>query len=196
MATVRSFPASKFWRWDLILLLAGLCLLGRAGFGWFRYLAFQRVASAHLTPEELHHGLRLSSLGGKTHRLVGTVRIGRLGMSVPVIEGDDEETLSLGAGHVPESAGMGGVGNTVVAAHRDLAFHGLRRVKTGDIVEVDADTTYTYRVSRLRVVDPDDTSVLAPSRERSLTLITCYPFGFIGNAPKRFVVQAEFVAHR
>jgi sortase A len=105
--------------------------------------------------------------------------------------GDDESSLKLGAGLISGTSPIGANGNTVIAGHRDLAFRALRDIKTGDVVDIVADKTYAYRVESTRIVDPDDVSVLENDGKPELTLITCYPFHYTGDAPKRFIVQAR-----
>jgi sortase A len=112
---------------------------------------------------------------------------------VAVVEGIDEEALDIGAGHMPGTPLWGQPGNVVIAAHRDLSFHPLRKVRPGDVIETNAGQPYRYRVDRISIVDPEDVTVLAGSHSSTLTLITCYPFSFIGNAPKRFIVRATLL---
>lgn len=121
------------------------------------------------------------------------ILVPRLGMAVLVVEGDNEESLALGAGHVSGSAGIGEQGNVVIAGHRDMAFRVLQDIKVGDEVRVEADKTYKYIVNRVRIVEPDDVSVLRDEGRAELTLITCYPFSFVGFAPQRYVVQARML---
>ncbi len=114
-------------------------------------------------------------------------------MSVLVVEGDDEDSLSLAAGHVPGTAGLGGLGNAVVAGHRDTLFRPLRKIKAGDRIRICAGKTFEYVVDDVRIVNPDDVSVLRDRHEGILTLITCYPFRYSGDAPKRYIVQAKLL---
>jgi sortase A len=112
-----------------------------------------------------------------------------------VLNGDDDKSLSLGAGLVTGTSMIGGNGNTVIAGHRDIAFRALRNIQAGDIVRIEsADAkTYAYRVERTRIVNPDDVSVLASDGQPRLTMITCYPFYYTGDAPKRYIVDARLV---
>lgn len=127
--------------------------------------------------------------------LLGWIDIPRLGTSAAILEGTDERWLEQGAGHLPDTALPAADGNAAIAGHRDSVFRGLRRVAIGDRIEVTTPTsTHVYAVDSLKVVPPTDTSVIAPSRTEQLTLITCYPFTYIGPAPERFVVQAHRVA--
>jgi sortase A len=112
-------------------------------------------------------------------------------MSVLVLEGDDDTALSLGAGHLVGTAPVGGIGNTVIAGHRDTAFRELRRIRLGDHISIEGERTEFYVVRTMQVVDPDDIQVLNSSKQRELTLLTCYPFSYLGSAPKRYVIRAE-----
>jgi len=127
--------------------------------------------------------------------LVGRVVIPRLGVSAMVNEGADNDILSRAVGHVPSTARPGDAGNVALAAHRDTHFRPVRNIAAGDTIELEtADGTFEYRVDKMWVVSPKDTSVLQPTKEPSLTLITCYPFNFVGHAPKRYIVRATQVA--
>jgi sortase A len=117
-----------------------------------------------------------------------------IGLSATVIEGSDDWTLSRAAGHIEETALPGGRGNVAIAAHRDTVFRPLRRVRVGDVIALTtADHIYQYRVTQTRIVKPDEVDVLNPRGRPTLTLVTCYPFTFIGHAPLRYVVFADLV---
>jgi sortase A len=123
--------------------------------------------------------------------LLGRLEAPSVQMSAPVLEGSDDGTLSRGAGHIEDTPFPGQSGNIGIAGHRDTVFRPLRRIKVGDpLALTTADRTYRYRVSKTLIVGPDDVYVLDPTKEPTLTLVTCYPFEFIGHAPKRFIVQA------
>jgi sortase A len=125
---------------------------------------------------------------------IGRIEIPRLRVAAIVREGADKKTLERAVGHVPGSARPGESGNMVLAAHRDTFFRPLRRIRVNDRIRVVVPpNTYEYRVESLRVVEPDETDVLASNGVEELTLITCYPFRFIGPAPERFVVSAARV---
>jgi sortase A len=121
------------------------------------------------------------------------IEIPRLRMSAIVREGADEETLELAVGHVPGTALPGEEGNIALAGHRDTFFRPLRRIKMNDRIRVIVPpNTYEYEVTSLDVVEPHEVSVLESSvGSEELTLVTCYPFRYIGHAPKRFIVKAE-----
>src|SRR5262249_25510166 len=104
-------------------------------------------------------------------------------------------TLSRAAGHIEETALPGERGNFAVAAHRDTIFRPVRNLRVGDALTVTtAERLYTYRVSRTRIVAPSAVDVLDPSDHATLTLVTCYPFTYIGRAPERYVVVADLVS--
>ena len=146
--------------------------------------AFELAAKTHVVPARV-------AAGG----VVGMLDVPRLSLSTPVIEGDDERTLQRAAGHLPDTPLPWEHGNSAIAGHRDGLFRPLKDVKVGD--EIRFRTTrdeFVYRVARTSIVKPDDVSVLGPRESSALTLITCYPFYYVGSAPKRFVVYAERVS--
>jgi sortase A len=127
--------------------------------------------------------------------LIGRVDIPRLKLSAAVAEGDDDKTLGKAVGHLPDTPlPWQRRGNVGLAAHRDGLFRALGGIRIDDEVRVvTRQGEYHYRVKKTHIVDPDDVWVLAPTTRPTITLITCYPFSFVGNAPQRFVVQAELV---
>ena len=127
----------------------------------------------------------------RTGSLIGMLDVPRLELSTPVIQGDDTRTLKRAVGHLPDTPMPWDEGNSAVAGHRDTFFRAMRNVRLGDDIAVATPRgTFHYRVTRLRIVAPQDLSVLQPSGGIALTLITCYPFTYVGNAPKRYIVQA------
>ena len=123
---------------------------------------------------------------------VGKLEVPRIGISVIVLQGMERGTLIAGAGHVPRTPLPGAEGNVVIAAHRDTFFRKLEGILPGDRVQVATlRRTYEYVVSSSEVVDPEDIQVMESRARRELTLITCYPFYFVGPAPKRFIVHAR-----
>lgn len=123
---------------------------------------------------------------------IGLLEIPRLGLSTPILSGEDERTLALGAGHLRDTPAPWEEGNSAVAGHRDGVFRPIRNIRVGDRIVVETlEGNFAYVVTDTRVVMPDDLSVLEPGETSVLTLITCYPFNYIGPAPKRFIVRAE-----
>jgi len=120
------------------------------------------------------------------------LRIPRLNLEVPILNGTDDITLNRGVGWIEGTAQIGENGNMGVAGHRDGFFRGLKDIKVGDRVELEGpERTDTYVVDQLQIVRPEDVSVLRPRSQPSLTLVTCYPFYFIGSAPQRYIVHAS-----
>jgi sortase A len=127
--------------------------------------------------------------------VIGRLSVPRLHLSAMVREGVDRRTLLLAVGHIPATALPGEPGNVGVAGHRDTFFRRLKDLRTGDEIQFSTlSGDFKYVVESLIVVEPDNMAVLAPSTQNVLTMVTCYPFYYIGNAPKRFVVRARQVA--
>ena len=118
--------------------------------------------------------------------------IPRLDAQLYVVEGDGPRELRRGPGHLSGTALPGGDGNCVIAGHRDTHFRVLKDIRQGDDIVMQTKTgEYRYRVKSIRVVSPNYTEPLRPTQEPELNLITCYPFFYVGSAPKRFVVEAR-----
>ena len=124
--------------------------------------------------------------------LVGHIEIGRIGLSAVIFEGTSEGTLDLGVGHLTSSVTPDRKGNVVLAAHRDTFFRPLRSIEVGDAITLTTPQGRFYdKVESTEVVKPTEVSVIQPTRDATLTLITCYPFAFLGAAPERFIVHAS-----
>jgi sortase A len=165
-----------------------ILLLGYSGFMLADTWVFQRRQDVRLE-QQLQ---RPSPPPAIEDGLIGRIGISRLGISVIVMEGDSEITLQHAAGHITGTAFPGQPGNIGIAAHRDTFFRPLRNIQEGDTITL---TTpggeFRYRVDSTRIVQPDDVSVLDADNREILTLVTCYPFYFVGPAPSRFIVRAE-----
>ncbi len=123
---------------------------------------------------------------------LGILRIDRIHLEVPVFNGTDERILNRGVGRVIGTARIGEAGNLGIAGHRDGFFRGLKDVTIGDAITLEtADGTQTYTIDSIQIVSPKDVSVLEGGDTPALTLVTCYPFYFIGNAPQRYIVHAS-----
>ncbi|HEX8815244.1 MAG TPA: class D sortase [Terriglobales bacterium] len=132
------------------------------------------------------------SLAAHFSPALAVLRIPKLSLEVPVLEGTDDLTLNRGVGRIAGTAEIGDDGNIGIAGHRDGFFRGLKDVKTGDSIELlTAESSTTYVVDNIVVVEPADVSILNPRAQDSITLVTCYPFYFVGSAPKRYIVQAS-----
>ena len=127
---------------------------------------------------------------------VAVLRIPSANLEVPVMEGTSDLVLNRAAGHLSGTSTLGGRGNIVLAGHRDGFFRRLKNVAVGDQIEIArARNTDTYRVDQLQVVDRTDASALRPSHDATLTLVTCYPFFYLGAAPQRYIVRASLISH-
>jgi len=125
---------------------------------------------------------------------LAVLRVPKIHLEAPILEGTDDLTLNRGLGHVVNTAKLGEPGNVGIAGHRDGFFRGLKDVGVGDRLDLFLPSrTETYVVGSIEIVDPSNVSVLRPTTEPSLTLVTCYPFYFIGSAPQRYIVHASLV---
>lgn len=123
--------------------------------------------------------------------LLGRLRIPRLHVAGMVREGADSGTLRTAIGHIPGTALPGNMGNIGLAGHRDTFFRALRNIEKDDTIDFETESgTYRYAVESTRIVSPRDVTVLKAAGGRTLTLVTCYPFYYVGSAPKRFIVRA------
>jgi len=190
---------------ERISLLTGAVLLTLAGLAWVDGIAhsrsaiadFERIQNLIVTPAEQStwsEGRKAEyerSLSGDTGSTLAILRIPATGMDVPVFDSQSDTALNRGAGHVSGTALPGSNGNIAIAGHRDGFFRNLKDIEVGAEIEV---TTLRgsriFRVSELRIVDPLEVSVLDPTEDTMLTLITCFPFYFVGPAPERFIVRA------
>jgi sortase A len=176
---------------------AGIIALGYCAYVVTDSWIYQRQEEALLNRTLPH----VSPAPGKTssqapaperNGLVGRLEVTRLKLKVIVREGDDGPVLIHAAGHIPGTALPGEPGNVGIAAHRDTFFRSLRDIRKDDVITLTTTTgQFRYRVVSTDIVSPRNVSVLSPAETDSLTLVTCYPFRFIGPAPDRFVVRAQ-----
>ncbi len=123
---------------------------------------------------------------------LGQIRISQIGLTAMIQEGTDEETLQRAVGHIQGTPLPGQSGNIALAGHRDTFFRGLRQIRLGDEITLTTYSgSYRYRVESTKVVEPEETEVLDAATDDILTLVTCYPFNYVGSAPKRFIVLAR-----
>jgi sortase A len=126
---------------------------------------------------------------------IGTLEIVRVGLSGVVVEGDDDAVLDRAIGHLPDTPLPWQTGNSALAAHRDALFRPLKDVRFGDVLRLRTPYgDYEYQVREILIVKPEDLWVLDATRRSTLTLISCYPFAYIGHAPERFIVRADRIA--
>jgi len=179
---------------ERIFLLIGIICLGIYGFitvqAWFQQAELRSQLEEQIMVPSPPASVKLRPRLAEGD-LVGRLEVPRLNLSVMVMEGTSDRTLRLGAGHIPGTAYPGTAGNAGFAAHRDTFFRDIRNIKQQDVVRFTTPHgTLAYRVSGLSIVDPKDVDVLKSTNSETLTLVTCYPFYYIGPAPKRFVVLA------
>jgi sortase A len=162
---------------------------------WFFSQSSSTAQALSVTSAVRPSGATLPPAGAPPQPIpVGKINIPSVGLAAVVLEGDDAPTLRLGVGHIPGTAIPGTSGNVGLAGHRDTFFRPLRKIKVGDEIQFSTKAgTFVYRVASLRVVVPDAIEVLDSTKRPTLTLVTCYPFHYIGAAPKRFIVRAEMV---
>ena len=190
---VRVADVSVILRWSQRLLLSvASLLLGYCGFVMLDSWTFQRNELSEFNRAR-SVSLPLRASGPPVaDALTGRIEVRRIGLSAMVVEGTTTIALRRAAGHIA-GTGMPGVpGNVGIAAHRDTFFRPLRNIRENDIITLTTvGAEFRYRVVSTKVVEPGDISVLNPGYDEILTLVTCYPFYFVGSAPERFVVRAE-----
>ena len=132
-----------------------------------------------------------ASLIARVPRPLAVLRISAINLEVPVLEGTDDLTLNRAVGHIIGTAAPGEIGNVGIAGHRDGFFRGLKDIHLGDTLDLYTEKGNSrYVVDQTVIVSPEDVSILAPRPNDTLTLVTCYPFYFVGSAPLRYVVRA------
>ena len=162
----------------------------------------QRFASPQVAPDQsLWSPARVvawrQALSTPAPAPLAVLRVPKIRLEVAVLPGTDDRTLNRGVGHIEGTARPGTDGNVGLAGHRDGFFRALKDLVTGDLIELHTvQGTEAYRVERTWVVSPEDVSVLDPTSTRVLTLVTCYPFYFVGSAPDRFILRAVRVERR
>jgi sortase A len=194
---VRQEPLRRILNWAQRALFAGAFLsLGYCGFVLADAWIFQKRES-----RDLDHLLDAQRVTGgvappiATRGLIGRIEIPRLLFSVIVVDGIGKTTLRRGFGHIPGTALPGQPGNVGLAGHRDTFFRPLKDLRIKDEIQFSTlRGNFKYEVESLTVVEPDNVGVLAPSDENVLTMVTCYPFYYVGPAPQRWIVRARQVS--
>ena len=187
-------PVKLVLRWTRRLLFATAAL----ALGYCAFVLVDSQMFQHRERRQLESQLRLTAVSASvtlnTNGLIGRIEIPRLGLSTMVMEGTTEATLRRAVGHIAGTGLPGHRGNAGIAGHRDTFFLPLRNIRREDLITV---TTllgeYRYRVVSIKVVNPENVAVLDSDGSEVLTLVTCYPFYFVGSAQERFIVRAERV---
>ncbi len=200
----RKRPVLRWARW--LLLALGVAALGYVGYSQLDAQLFQayenwrlnqavknsRPSSAVALPASSASRAAVPRTPVALGSTLGRIEISRIGVAAIIVEGTNGRTLQRAVGHITGTALPGEPGNVAIAGHRDTFFRALRNVRQDDEVTLTTLTGfYRYRVDSMQVVAAEDTAVLNDSGESLLTLVTCYPFYFVGPAPKRFVVRAH-----
>ena len=200
----RSPAAGSLLRWgERFFLLLGLLALAYCALFYFQAVIYQ-AHEKHGFEDALGPASTSTREGSRDRDAVraaarysapfGRIDIPRIGLSVMLVEGVASRNLKLAAGHVPGSAFPGEPGNVCIAGHRDTFFRKLREVRQNDEISITTlSGSFRYSVEAIRVVNPRDVDVLRASAKPILTLITCYPFYYVGDAPQRFIVRARQV---
>ena len=192
---------SREWRaLERVLLLIGVISLGYFAYVVTESYLYQALENRELdailagAPAPALHVPRPRPAAGS---MIGRIEIPRLGVSAIIRAGSDARTLQLAVGHITGTAFPGEPGNIGLAGHRDTFFRRLRDIRVDDEIRiVTPEKTYAFRVERTSVVTPRDMWVLNETPSPALTLVTCYPFTYVGAAPNRFIVRAEQLASR
>ena len=194
---------NRLLRWvAYLLVIAGGCALG-----WCLAMVADGYIAQRMAREQLESRTAPPASSAKPPALrapsglalepgtpLAELSIPRIGLSLVVMEGSDEHTLRKGLGHIEDTSLPGESGNVAIAGHRDSFFRPLLNIQVGDDIILDTPGERVhYKVSSYRVVNSSEVSVIKPTDEAVLTLVTCYPFWFVGSAPDRFVVRANLV---
>jgi len=186
----------RFLRWTRhLFLVLGVTMLSYVGITLLYAKFDQQAANDSLDQEILADNRKAdipSERAVKEGEVLGRIEIPRLGLKVAILQGTSSATLRAGAGHIEGTPLPGERGNTGIAGHRDTWFRDLKDVRASDEILVETATGVgRYQVDWIQITNPADVGILAPSNEYALTLVTCFPFHFIGAAPERFVVHAH-----
>jgi len=183
------------------LILAGALALMLWSYLLIEERWFQRAAG-HVLEQKMLHATGVFGRGDTSRNqvlaqprpgdIIGRIEIPRIHVSVIVLEGSDSRILRVAAGHIQGTALPGTIGNVGIAAHRDTFFRPVREIRPDDMITLTTSHgVFQYRVDGTEIVDPDDLQVLHRTQDTELTLVTCYPFYYVGSAPKRFIVHAR-----
>jgi sortase A len=181
---------------SIVLIIIGLSMFSyHAYWTWVglnstdENIAEQNVIAKPKNKETLLSVVTTSPQDGEK---LGSLSIPKLEQTIPIFFGDSEKILKKGIGHIKGTALPGEASNAVLAGHRDTFFRHLDQLVIGDKLIVERSSTYyMYKIKKIRVVNKDDHTVIVPKPRHTLTLVTCFPFTFIGPAPQRYIIEAE-----
>jgi sortase A len=201
LRTSKRSPQSRFLRWTRnAFLVTGFLAVAYCSYVLLDTKLYQAYQARRFQRELSTVRLIKAGVGGAGELpapvlpsgALGKIEITRIGLKAMILEGIDGRTLRRAVGHIPGTPLPGQQGNAAIAGHRDTFFRPLRNIQHNDEVKLTTlDGTYRYLVDSTQVVAPEDTQALHDSGDAILTLVTCYPFYFVGPAPKRFIVHAH-----
>ncbi len=189
---------------SIVIILLGLGMFSKNIISYTRgYFAGEKVESKALhepvkKPAKTNEEKREAPLYAKRPAIgekMGTLYIPKLEAQLPIYHGTNEDELEKGVGHFKDSVLPGEKDNSVLSGHRDTVFRSLGKVGKGDKLKVTTSAgTFTYKVRKVRIVDKNDRTVIVPKPRAVLTVSTCYPFNYIGAAPKRYILEAFLIS--
>ena len=179
-----------------VFLAAGIIALAIAGYAELDRYWFQKIETSKFETVGVPAkppAIEAAPIGDGG--VIGELEVSRLGLKAMIVQGDSENLLRRAVGHLPETALPGEAGNVALAGHRDGLFRPLRDVRPGDLITLRTpDREFQYQVEWTAVVPPTAVRVIQPTTEQTLTLVTCFPFYYVGAAPERFVVRAHKIS--
>jgi sortase A len=185
---------------SVVIIVSGIWFSGTNAYKFMKgYWLFKtgtktELASAHEPIQKVAEKKDLYAQRPKKGEMMGNLTIPKIEANLPIFHGTDEDELEKGVGHFAGSVLPGERDNSVLSGHRDTVFRKLGEVGKGDLLVVSTEAgTFTYKVRKVRIVDADDRTVIVPTPRPTLTVSTCYPFNFIGDAPERYILVADLV---
>lgn len=182
----------------ILLFACGVALISIGSYNYFRsayyisslFLRNDYKIAKPLKTNAIENSITFPKYGDK----FGDLIIDKASINIPVFHGDSEEQLLKGAGHYNGSRFPGEGSNVVLAGHRNSVFKGLKNVSKGDTIILNTNYgKYVYKISEIKITKGNDNSIVQPMSSEKLTLYTCYPFDYIGNAPNRYVVISDLI---
>jgi sortase A len=201
MEDILSTLTNTILRWSRnVLLIIGLLALSYVGYALLDSRLYQAEQARRFERELKETNMpraKSSGIAVSEGSPLGRIEISAIGLKTMILEGTEEETLRRAVGHIRSTPLPGQRGNVALAGHRDTFFRGLRDIRANDEITLTTlSGSYHYRVDSTKVVKPEETEALKDDGADTLTLVTCYPFNFVGSAPKRFIVRARRIPIR
>ncbi|QQZ10559.1 class D sortase [Heyndrickxia vini] len=179
---------------SIVVIAAGLIMISINGYKLLKPEASEKKFDAHKKTNQLKTDEPLYKRAPVKGEIIGQLIIPKINADLPIYEGADEDELEKGVGHFAQSVLPGENDNSVLSGHRDTVFRKLGQMQKNDIVIVKTSAgQFKYKIRKTRIVDADDRTVIVPKPRATLTVTTCYPFNFIGDAPQRFIIEAVLI---